>query len=115
VSEPLEYIRACAVSDLPDDGVIGIDINGQPVAIVRTEGEVFALEDVCSHADECLSEGDVNGYDIECAAHGSRFDVRTGKVCRFPARKPVRIYPVRIEGHDVLVSLAPRTSLITQE
>jgi 3-phenylpropionate/trans-cinnamate dioxygenase ferredoxin subunit len=115
VSEPPEFVRACAVSDVPDEGAIGIHVDGQPVAIVRTGGEVFALRDVCSHADLCLSEGDVDGYTIECPAHGSRFDVRTGKVSRFPARRPVEVYPVRIDGQEVLVSLSPRTALIPQE
>lgn len=110
-----DFVRACAVSDLPDKGAISIDINGHPVAIVRTHGEVFALDNVCSHADECLADGEVEGYLIECPVHGSRFDVRTGKVRRFPARKPVRVYQVRLDGQEVLVGLAPDASRITGE
>ena len=105
MTEVATFVRACALSDLPDEGVIGVDINGVPVAIVRAEGEVFALRDVCSHAEVALSEGEVYDYTIECWLHGSCFDLRTGTPTGPPATAPVATYPVKLEGDDVLVSL----------
>jgi 3-phenylpropionate/trans-cinnamate dioxygenase ferredoxin subunit len=99
------FARACAVSDVPDDGALAVELGGEPVAIVRAEGEVFAIRDVCSHAEVPLSEGEVDGCTIECWLHGSRFDLRTGKPTGMPATEPVPVYPVKIEGDDVLVAI----------
>jgi 3-phenylpropionate/trans-cinnamate dioxygenase ferredoxin component len=99
------FIRACALSDLPDEGAIGVEVAGEPVAVVHADGEVFALRDVCSHAEVPLSEGDVYDHTVECWLHGSCFDVRTGKPTGPPATKPVPVYEVMIDGDDVLVAL----------
>jgi nitrite reductase/ring-hydroxylating ferredoxin subunit len=99
------FTRACALSDLSDGEPLAVEIGGEPVAIVRTDGEVYAIRDVCSHAEVALSEGEVDGCTIECWLHGSRFDLRTGKPTSMPATEPVPVYPVKIEGDDVLVAI----------
>jgi 3-phenylpropionate/trans-cinnamate dioxygenase ferredoxin subunit len=101
-----EFFRACSVADLPgDDEAIGVEVNGEPVAIVRAAGDYYAVRDVCSHAEVPLSEGEIYDYTIECWLHGSCFDLRTGKPTGPPATKPVPVYPVKIEGDDVLVAI----------
>ncbi|HKA62875.1 MAG TPA: non-heme iron oxygenase ferredoxin subunit [Methylomirabilota bacterium] len=100
-----EFVRACALSDLPDEGALGVDIGDVPVAVVRAEGEVFALHDVCSHEEVPLSEGDIYDCTVECYLHGSCFDLRTGKPTSPPATKPVPTYLVKIENGDVYVAL----------
>ena len=99
------YVRACAVADLPDDQPRRFVVGGVPMAVVRTEGEVFAIHDVCSHANVALSEGEVDDQTIECWLHGSRFDLVTGAPTGLPATKPVPVYPVKIDGDDVLVAV----------
>jgi 3-phenylpropionate/trans-cinnamate dioxygenase ferredoxin component len=101
-----KFERACAVSDLPETGAVGVEIDGVPVAVVRTGGEVFALHDVCSHEEVPLSEGEVYDHTVECWLHGSCFDLRTGKPTGPPATKPVATYPVQIDGDDVLVDVS---------
>jgi 3-phenylpropionate/trans-cinnamate dioxygenase ferredoxin subunit len=100
-----DFTRACAVSDLPDQGAIGVQIDDEPVAIVRVGGEIYALADVCSHAEVALSEGEVYDHTVECWLHGSCFDLRTGNPTGPPATEPVATYSVKIEGDDVYVSL----------
>ena len=100
-----EYSRACALSEIPAEGVIGVEVAGEPVAVVRAGGEVYALWDVCSHAEVPLSEGEVYDHTVECWLHGSCFDLRTGKPTGYPATEPVPVYPVKIEGDDVYVAL----------
>jgi 3-phenylpropionate/trans-cinnamate dioxygenase ferredoxin subunit len=100
-----EYRRACALSEIPAEGVIGVEVAGEPVAVVLAEGEVYAIRDVCSHAEVPLSEGEVYDHTIECWLHGSCFDLRTGKPTGYPATEPVPVYPVKIEGGDVYVAL----------
>lgn len=76
------------------------------VALVRTsDGEVFALDDECSHGRASLGEGDVEDCSVECWKHGSRFDVRTGKPLNLPATAPVAVYPVTIDGEVIQVDV----------
>jgi 3-phenylpropionate/trans-cinnamate dioxygenase ferredoxin subunit len=100
------FEKVCALDDIPDGGVIGVEVEGTPVALVRKGGEVFALHDVCSHAEVKLSEGEIYDGTLECWLHGSCFDVRTGKPTGPPATRPVNVYTVKIDGDDVLVSLS---------
>jgi 3-phenylpropionate/trans-cinnamate dioxygenase ferredoxin subunit len=98
-------VRACSLSDLADDSAIRVELAGRPVCVARSGGEVFALSDVCSHADVALSEGDVEDGMIECWLHGSLFDLRTGEPSGLPATRPVPTFPVTVEGDDVLVQM----------
>jgi 3-phenylpropionate/trans-cinnamate dioxygenase ferredoxin component len=99
------YVRACSVAALRDESAIGVEIDDIPVCLVKTQGEVFAISDICSHADVNLSDGDVESGTIECWLHGSRFDVRSGNPTGLPANRPVPTYPVKIDGDDILVAL----------
>ncbi|KAA6222560.1 non-heme iron oxygenase ferredoxin subunit [Streptomyces albofaciens JCM 4342] len=103
------YVRVCGLSELEEDSPKRVEIDGVPVSLVRTEGEVFAINDICSHANVSLSEGEVEDCAIECWLHGSSFDLRTGKPSGLPATQPVPVYPVKIEGEgadaSVLVSV----------
>jgi 3-phenylpropionate/trans-cinnamate dioxygenase ferredoxin subunit len=98
-------MRACSLADVPEEGAIRVQLDGKPICIARSQGEVFAISDICSHADVALSEGEVEDGTIECWLHGSRFDLRTGVPTGLPATKPVATYPVTVEGDDVLVKL----------
>ena len=100
-----DYLKACAVADVPDEGAVRVVVGGVPLAIVRSEGNVYAIFDVCSHQDVPLSEGDVEEGTIECWLHGSRFDLATGRPIGLPATRPVPVYPVKIDGDDILVAL----------
>ena len=86
------------LADLRPNQPRRVVIDGVPVALVRVGDEVFAVGDVCSHAEVSLSEGEVSGCQIECWLHGSRFDLRTGEPSGPPAFEPVPVYPVEIEG-----------------
>jgi 3-phenylpropionate/trans-cinnamate dioxygenase ferredoxin subunit len=98
-------MRACSVSEIPKEGAILRVLDGIPVCLARSGNEIFAINDVCSHADVSLSEGEVEDGHIECWLHGSTFDLRTGKPTALPATKPVATYPVTIEGDDVFIQL----------
>ncbi|MFO7244167.1 MAG: non-heme iron oxygenase ferredoxin subunit [Actinomycetes bacterium] len=109
---------ACLTTDLEPGSAMLAELtlaNGSeiPVAIVRTDdGEFYAIDDLCTHGEVSLSEGEVSGCFVECWAHGSRFDVRTGEPEDLPAIFPVKTYPVRIDGERVLVDVDnPKPSL----
>jgi 3-phenylpropionate/trans-cinnamate dioxygenase ferredoxin subunit len=99
----------CKLSEVPNEGALRIELPDVDLAVVRFDDEVYAIEDVCSHAEVPLSDGDVDEVDgaptIECALHGSCFDLRTGEPTNPPATEPVPVYPVRVEGDDILVDV----------
>ncbi|MCF2530505.1 non-heme iron oxygenase ferredoxin subunit [Yinghuangia soli] len=101
----MAYVRACAESELAEDTPLRLVLDGTAVTLVRTEGEVYAINDVCSHAAVSLSEGEVEDCAIECWLHGSRFDLRTGRPSGPPATQPVPVYPVKIEADAIHVDL----------
>ena len=99
-----EFVRVCAVDDVPKAPRFRVVVDGTPVCVVRSDGEFYALHDVCSHADVALSEGDVEDGTIECWLHGSRFDLISGRPTGLPATRPVPVYPVKSDGDDLLVA-----------
>ncbi len=100
------YVPVCSVSDVPENGAVRVLVGTTPVAIVNSDGEIFAINDVCSHANVSLSEGEVDDdQTIECWLHGSRFDLVTGRPIALPATEPVPVYPVKVDGDRVLIAL----------
>jgi 3-phenylpropionate/trans-cinnamate dioxygenase ferredoxin subunit len=82
-----------------------VEIEGLFIAVFNVGGNYYAIEDVCTHDDGPLAEGELDGFQIECPRHGARFDIRDGKVLSFPAVTPVPRYEVKVEGGDVLVDI----------
>ncbi|MDA0567642.1 non-heme iron oxygenase ferredoxin subunit [Streptomonospora sp. S1-112] len=99
------FTKVCRLSDLPEEGALGVEVGETPVAVVRSQGRVHAISDICSHAEVNLSEGEVEDGTIECWLHGSCFELASGKPINPPATRPVATYAVQIDGDDVLVSL----------
>ena len=100
------FVQAAAFADVPKGGVLAVEVDGVEIALVRDGDEVYAIADECSHAAIPLSEGDVEGCEIECWLHGSRFDVRTGEPVNLPATEPVQTYPIKLEGDTILVNVS---------
>jgi 3-phenylpropionate/trans-cinnamate dioxygenase ferredoxin subunit len=102
----VSHQRACSVGDIPATGALRVVLDGTPVAVVRDEnGDLHAIGDTCTHADVSLAEGEVDDCSIECWLHGSRFDLRTGEPTSLPAIRPVPVFPLTLDGDDVLVDV----------
>ena len=101
-------VRVCGWSELVDGAALRVVVDGRPVALVRIGERVYAIDDVCSHAEVSLSEGDVDLDEcaLECWKHGSLFDLRTGEALTLPAVRPVAVHLVTVEGDEVLVELS---------
>src|SRR5690606_22143437 len=106
MSESGKFVKVCALDEVPADGAIAVEVDETPIAIARSGDDVYAVNDICSHAEVSLSEGEVYDGTIECWLHGSCFDLRTGKPTNPPATQPVATYTVKVEDGDVYVSLA---------
>jgi 3-phenylpropionate/trans-cinnamate dioxygenase ferredoxin subunit len=97
--------RACGVADVADGSALAVRMDDVDIAIVRNGNDFYAIKDECSHAAIALSEGEIEGCEIECWLHGSRFDLRSGKPLSLPASEPVPVYPVSVVGDDVHVDV----------
>lgn len=75
------------------------------IALCNVDGEFFAIEDVCTHDDGPLGEGQLQDCRIECPRHGAQFDVKTGQAVRMPAIVPVKTFPVRVSDGDVFIEV----------
>ncbi|MGA4847607.1 bifunctional 3-phenylpropionate/cinnamic acid dioxygenase ferredoxin subunit [Streptomyces sp. G5(2025)] len=98
-------IPVCRLEDLPAGESVRLDTT-PPVAVFNADGELFAIDDTCSHQDASLSEGWLEGCLVECPLHAASFDLRTGLPTCLPARRPVRTHQVYVDGGVVHVRLA---------
>jgi 3-phenylpropionate/trans-cinnamate dioxygenase ferredoxin subunit len=97
------FERVCAPEDVPADEGLGVVLGDLELVVARCGDEFFALQDLCSHAEVALSEGEVADCQVECWLHGSRFDLRTGKPTGLPATEPVAVFPVDVRADGVYV------------
>lgn len=100
----MNWIRIASASDLQDDEVRGFNIQGLRIALYRSEGEFFATDNRCTHAEALMSDGYLEDGCIECPLHQARFDIRTGEALCAPATEALRTHPVKREGDDVYIS-----------
>ena len=98
------WVRAAARGDL-SEGEPLVEIAGRSIALYDIDGDLFATDNICTHAYARLSDGWLDGDLIECPLHAARFDVRTGKVLDPPATEDLKTYPVRIIGDEIQVKL----------
>jgi 3-phenylpropionate/trans-cinnamate dioxygenase ferredoxin subunit len=97
----MAFQRACAVGEVPSDEGIKVTLGRYDVVVARDGDDIYALQDLCSHQEVPLSEGEVADCAIECWLHGSTFDLRTGKPITLPATEPVSTFPVEVRDGEV--------------
>lgn len=97
-SGPSRWVRAVADDELPDGVPTGVEVEGRHVLLHRSGDQLYAVENVCSHAGGVLSRGEVAGCVVECPLHGARFDLRDGHIVRGPAHHPQPVLPTRVRN-----------------
>ena len=101
-------ISVCKLADLPAGEMRLVEADGRKIGVFHTaDGELYAIEDRCSHDDGPLAEGefDAAACTVECPRHGSLFDIRSGKPKTLPAYRPVETFEVRVEDDEVKLEL----------
>lgn len=107
----MAFVTIASTSDLPPGERIIVEVDDIWVAVFNVAGNLYAIEDQCTHDGESLAEsGELRNEDsdspsVECDRHGATFELKTGKPT-FPASVPVHRYPVRVEGDDVQIDVA---------
>lgn len=103
----MAFQKAANLADLSADKIVGVEVAGAKIALYLVDGQAMATSDVCTHEQCPLSEeGEVAGDEVSCLCHGSKFNIRTGEVLNPPAVEPLPVYPVEVQGQDVLVNIA---------
>ena len=98
--------RVASVDDLANETMKRVEAGSVPVCLARAEdGKFYAVNDICTHEEFYLSDGELWGMDVECPQHGSRFNLATGKVTGLPAVIPAKTYPVSVEGSEIFVEV----------
>jgi 3-phenylpropionate/trans-cinnamate dioxygenase ferredoxin component len=103
-----EEITVCAFDELPQGQMRLIEAEGRKIGVFHCdEGELYAIEDRCSHDDGPLAEGefDTGSCTVECPRHGSRFDLRSGRPRSLPAYRPVETFEVRVDDNEIKLEL----------
>ena len=103
-----DWVEIAKTEEIPTGHSAMVEIDGRPIAIFNCDGEFYALDDTCSHAEASLSEGelDLSRCAIECPLHGSVFDLRTGKPLSFPATEPVAVHQIATDGGILKVRIS---------
>jgi len=101
------FTKVADLDDIPVPGTLRVELEGEPVCVVRlSEDVVKAVHDTCSHQEWSLSEGWVEDNTIECALHGSAFDLDTGEPTSLPAIKPIPVFACKVADGAVYVDIA---------
>lgn len=100
------WIEALALAAVPEGDVTAVSINGKDIAIYDVEGDIYATDNICTHGHARLSDGFLEGKEIECPLHQGRFDVCTGKALCAPLNEDIKIYPVKVDNGRVFVNMA---------
>ena len=100
------FTSVAAVADIPEEGLLAVELAGQPVVLARVGDAIHAVGGICSHAEAKLAEGSLFEECLMCPVHGGEFDVRTGEAITLPATDPIRVYQVRLQDGDVFLAPA---------
>ncbi|MCY3912054.1 MAG: non-heme iron oxygenase ferredoxin subunit [Chloroflexi bacterium] len=99
------YVDVGPIESVPAGSKAAVDFDGEPVGLYNVDGQIFAMDDLCTHDEAYLSEGDFNpsAGTVRCPRHSSHFDVRTGRPRTLPAILPVQVYETKVEQGRILV------------
>lgn len=99
------WMDVMALEDVFEGEVMAVNVQGKEIALYEVQGELYATDNLCTHGAARLSDGFLEGREIECPFHQGRFDVCTGKALCAPLTENIRVYSVRIENKRVFVNM----------
>jgi 3-phenylpropionate/trans-cinnamate dioxygenase ferredoxin subunit len=100
-----EYIKAARTDEIAPGGSRLVILKGKEIVLFNVDGKFFALDNLCTHEEGPLAEGEVEGHAVTCPWHGAKFDIRTGAVLCDPAYEDVARYNVRVTDSDIEVEV----------
>jgi naphthalene 1,2-dioxygenase ferredoxin component len=100
------WIDVAALTAVPEMCAISVVANGKEIALYEVDGAIFATDNLCTHGAARLSDGFLEGGEIECPLHQGRFDVCTGKAMCAPLTADIQTYPIQIKDQRIWIKLA---------
>jgi glycine betaine catabolism B len=97
------FVKVADSKDIQPSHMKEVQVEGKNICVVNVDGKYYAIGSICTHEGGPLADGTLEGYEVECPWHGSKFDVRTGEVTNPPASEPEPAYEVKVDGNDVLI------------
>jgi nitrite reductase/ring-hydroxylating ferredoxin subunit len=98
-----DFVNVADTQDIQPSQMKEVEVNGEKICLANVEGKYYAIGNVCTHLGGPLAQGKLEGYEVQCPWHGSRFDIRTGRVARPPAMRSEPTYEIRVEDDNILV------------
>ena len=103
---PNEFLPVAELSDIPKSGMLPVEIDDRFLVLVQIDGQIYCLDDVCTHDGGPLGEGELVGSCLVCPRHGAQFDVRSGRAMTMPATESTATHSVKVDGGTVYVKLS---------
>lgn len=100
------FRRALPAADVPEGSMRAVDIDGRSILICHAQGSIYAVDNVCSHAEAKLSEGRLRGFRVICPLHGASFDCRNGAVLGAPATQALKTHEIRCVAGFIEVAIS---------
>lgn len=100
-----QFVTFCKTNELEAGQREVFDLDSGSIVLFNVEGTYYAIENICSHEEYELAEGDLEGCILKCPKHGATFDIRSGQHLSTPAYFPIKIFATRVEGDEVQVLL----------
>ena len=97
------FVKVADTKDIQPSQMKEVQIDGENICVVNIEGKYYAINSICTHEGGPLADGTLEGFEVECPWHGSKFDVRTGEVMSPPASEPEQTYQVKVDGNSILI------------
>ncbi|MCG8015631.1 MAG: non-heme iron oxygenase ferredoxin subunit [Candidatus Thiodiazotropha sp. 'RUGA'] len=97
------WIKVADMAGLPPGTMKRFDFEQHQYLIVNVDGQIYAVDDQCTHEDISLYLGCIEDHNIKCSLHGSRFCLKTGRPLEEPADEPIGTYPVKIDDNQILI------------
>jgi len=98
-----EFVAIADVADIPRGTVRVVEHGRSRYAVCNADGEIYVVDDTCTHDDGPLGEGRLDGCAVVCPRHGAKFDIRTGAVMQMPAAFPIRVYESKIQDGRICI------------
>jgi ferredoxin-NADP reductase/nitrite reductase/ring-hydroxylating ferredoxin subunit len=95
-----DFVKVANTKDIQPSQMKEVEVNGQNICVVNIEGKYYAIGSICTHEGGPLADGTLEGYEVECPWHNSKFDVRTGEVTSPPASEPEPAYEVKVDDNN---------------
>ncbi len=101
----MRWVKVAVLDRCPPGNLLGVEVDESKIVLANVDGDIYALQDECSHQEFPLSDGELEGTELECVYHGATFDVCSGQARQLPAVQPVKTYEVEVRGDEIYVQI----------